>query len=107
MGNLVCSDNAWWVSGVGSLEIFLMICHDLWLLCVRSVEVMSSSHFSFLCFAIMLSVYLPSLCFPRQTCYLSSASGMLRIYSETRYVVGSTSLGTCLLGDTCVKFYNK
>ena len=66
---------------VGSLEIFLMVCHDLRLLSVRSVELMSSSHFSFLSLASCLSVNLQSLGFPQQMASLNIVSGMLRIDS--------------------------
>ena len=43
------------------VSCFLMVCHTLQLLCVRSVEVMSSSHFSFVYFVIM-SVSLSPVC---------------------------------------------
>ena len=47
---------------VGSLDIFLIVCHALQLLCVRSVEVMTSSQLFFS--TLLLNFHLVYQCIP-------------------------------------------
>ena len=46
---------------VGSLDIFLIVCHALQLLCARSVEVMTSSQLFFSSFILSINVFPASM----------------------------------------------
>ena len=88
-----------------------MVCHALQLLCARSVEVMSSSHFSFLSFVIM-SVSLSPVS------RVSSSNGFLDYcfrYASYRLFDSSVrpgvllvlhALGICLLDATRTHYMN-